>query len=863
MAIVLSTGVIIGICASAGGLVLVAGTVLVIIHLRRKYKRLPALTSETTQRRSSRYSGSHFTLTDADFARTPGTRAKLRRPINNPYSSSRRDWATIPSCENPQRHAAQPCSSKALIVDGTRPDPNAGRRWPVPPRLKRTNAIPLSAIKASPSGQRVERSAKHVEMSLSKTQVPKPEQESIDKNTEHNIDRQMTANPTRPPVSVFPEAVTRPKPLFYGKQRSSSTGVIYQGSESNSRSASAVIPQAIQTQPESLPTRRLSLPRSSSLFAQPGQAPSIPMPKLPPETYTRIQKIKIPTEVSSKPPSGVSFISEYTSVLDEGVSRTFSHTDTDLTSTGLQSATASSFAVEGLSIDLENGKWENTSDLLGARGLRTQLGSQQSLGTSIQHSLPRDNSSGLRFSMYDHHQSRNESSTTLSKEISPTMNVRPPGSADRRSTGPQAQSSAPPLNGGAQPRNNENISTNRASKSIMKDVSGNEGSPLKWESRPSSIATSDQFLFDTHGSIQHGKSSALKGSAGEQKHQSCVRPSNLPTFIPLGPIFPTTVEKLEVTPACSPVLGLFSQASVSNRAMLQPNSRATFSRQTDLPRPRHDFIGKAEAVGSATQSVMGLYKQEDNGSSESIAYTPTRRPSGRNPSTVRPDSNRKSVFLSLNPYDPESAPNLPFLPNLAIAARYSRHAETSPPSSKHSSLQFPDPPKPFDPDSWRRTPLHGPRTPPHRFRSQVRRSPTRRYSPSRSPSRAGVGKSSSSPSPSPRNKELLSTIMDLRRMNSEVSESKGEKAHRRFRSLGSAEEVLGEGDGGSEEKGREEQREGLAEDVRTPRHVPELEIPGLLFSNQTKQEDIWDAPKWAVAGNGHGELYGEDGFLRD
>lgn len=103
--------------------------------------------------------------------------------------------------------------------------------------------------------------------------------------------------------------------------------------------------------------------------------------------------------------------------------------------------------------------------------------------------------------------------------------------------------------------------------------------------------------------------------------------------------------------------------------------------------------------------------------------------------------------------------------------------------------------------------------------------------------------------------------MDLRRMNSEVNESRGEKALGSFRSLGSAEEALGEGEGGSEERVREEQTKWLTRDMRTPRHVPELEIPGLLSSNQRKHQDIWEAPKWAVTGSGYDEIYGEDGFL--
>lgn len=853
--------VIIAICAIAGAVVLTAGSIFVIKSLRSKYKRLPALTIETAERRLSRYSGSHFTFTDADFARTPGTRAKLRRPINNPYSSLQRDWGTIPSRGNLQRGDTLPRSPKALVADEAGHDSNVGLRWPLPPRLKRTNAIPLSAIRKSPSIQHWERSM--TEKSTNKTQVPEPVQRTADKHTEHSTNPRMNAPINKSPVDVLPEAVTRPKPLFYGKQRSSSTGIIGNFSESISDFTSPDISQANQPQVEQPLMRRSSLPRFSSLFTQqPGQAPSIPMPKLPPEVYIKVRKIKRPAEPCSKRPSSVSLVSNRMSLLEDGTSRALSHADTDFTSIGLQSPTTPGFALPGLFINLESGMWESTTDSIGRQGLCTQMGSQQSLGPSLQHSLPRDDSSGLRFSMYDHNQPRNDSSTTLSKDISPKLIVRASICADRRSLGQDALPPILPPRSSPELKNYENPSVKRTSPSVLKDVSGNEGSPLKSESRPSSTTASDPFENDAHGFIQTGTPFAMKGSARKQKHQSDVRPSKLSPVDPPGPISPTMATEVGVTPAEPPIPGQFSQSVVSNQATSCPSSTTTFSPQIDPPGSRHDFTGHVDDAGFSSMSVMGFYKHDHHSSSDSIAYTPTRKPSGRNPSTVHPEKNRKSKFFSLNPYDPESAPNLPIFSKLATSPLHSNHAETSPPSSRHSSLPFPDSPKPFNPDSWRRTRLYGPRTPPRPFRSPVRCSPIRQsLTRSQSPSKAGVGKSLFSPSSSPRNKKLLITIMDLRRMNSEASESRGENAHRRFRSLGSGEETLGEGEGGSEEKGQEEQREGLARNMRTPRHLPELEIPGLLYSNQRKQQDVWEAPRWAVAGNGYDEVYGEDGFL--
>lgn len=857
MANIPSKAVIIAICAAVGAVVFAVGSFFVIKFLHSRNKRLPGITSETAERRLSRYSGSHFTFTDADFARTPGTRAKLRRPTNSLYSSLQRDWATIPSCDNVQQRAALPRTSKASVADEAGHDPNAGPRWPLPPRLKRTHPIPLSAIRKSPSIQHTERTASHAEIPTNKAQVPRTVQRSVEKLTEHNTDPRTTAPSNRSLVDALPEAATRPKPLFYGKQRSSSTGVIVHCSESGSDSVSAGFPQAAQPQPESLLVRRSSLPRSSSLFTQqPGQAPSIPMPELPPEVYTKMQKFKSPQEIFPQRPSGVSMATDYTSLLDEETLRTRPHTDTGCTPVSLPSLSTSDFALTGPGINLESGIWESATDVMGRRSC-----SQQSLGPGIHHSLPRDNSSGLRFSMYDHNQSRNDSSTTLSNDISPKPFIRDPVSANRRSPGQEALPPNLPPRSSPELKIYERSQIKRTSKSILKDVSGNEGSPLRWESRSSSTIASDLFLIDAHGFLQRGTPSAMNGSVRKHKTQSYIRPPTLPSVDTPEPNFPAMAKGIENTPAKPPIPGQPSQATIPYQVTSRPASKAQFSPLFNAPGPRDGSTGNADA-GSPTLSVVRLYKHDDHSSSESIAYTPTRKPSGRNPSAVRPENNGKSVPLSLNPYDPESAPNLPIFPNLAALPLHSDHAEISPASSKQSSLHFPAPPKSFNLDSWRRTPLHGPRTPPRPSRPRGCRSPIRQsLMRSQSPSKAGVGKFTSSPNSSPRSKQLLTTIMNLRRMNSEVSESRGEKAHGRFRSLGSAEETLGKEEGGSEERGQEEHTKRLVSDARTPRHLPELEIPGLLSSNQRKQQDIWKAPKWAVAGSGYSEVYGEDGFL--
>ena len=861
MEITLSKGVIIVICASVGGLILAAGSFLVIKLLRLKYKRFPPLTRETSQRRLSRYSGGNFSFTDTDFARTPGTRTKLRRSINNPYSNPRNDWASIPSRENLPRRVALPRSHQTLAGDQSMNSPNAeGRRWPVPPRLKRTNAIPLSAIKTSPSIRLVERAPENFDTFLTKSQFDNPIRINTGKRIEHSTEGQIAGLQERLQTNFSLEARTKPKPLFYGKQRSISTSVIGQGGEGNSKVTPTDLSRTVQGQTGSPLVRQSSLPRSSSLFAQqPGKAPSIPVPNLPSEVSARIQRIKSPTDTDTgnERPSNTSFVSDYTSLVDDRVSSGFSHTDADFTSIGLKSPAASRFSSEGLGIDLESGVLEKTRNFLRTDDLCAEMGSQQSLATSIQQGLPRDSSSGLRFSMYDRSQSRNESSTTLSKDMSPNLVLKAPGSADRRSLGQQAMSSGLIPARSRDNKNSGNTQTSQVSASILKDVSGNERSPLKWGNRPSSIVAGDPFPYNHDLPTRTEKSSATPRESRHHRRKNCVRLSNPPTTVLVDTTFPTVNKGLTVVSTDPPISGLFDEASVPDQAMSRPPSKATFSSHTDITKQRQSLTVKAENTDPPSLSTIGLYKHSDS-SSESICFTPTRKPSGRNPSIIQPGSNRGSIFLSLNPYDPETAPNLPIFPDLNIPQLLPNNAKTSPNSFGHASLNFDDPPKALESTSRRKSPLHGPRAPPHRSGSPARRSPTRQLSTKHSmpgsPTGSGVAKHEIPSASSPRNKQLLNSIMDLRRMNSDVSKSGSDKAHRRFRSLENAEHAIDEVEAGIEQLGRIGTKEKLTESMKTPKQMPELEIPRLLFSASRKEDGLWEAPKWAI-GHGDDALY--------
>ena len=864
MAIILSKGVISAICAVAGCLVLATGSFLVIKLLRLKYERLHALTRETSEQRSSRYSGGNFQFTDADFARTPGTRTKLRRSINNPYSNPRNDWASIPSCDNLPRRVALPRSQKALVADQVTSSPNReGRRWPVPPRLKRSNAIPLSALQTSPPVRLIERSPKAFDTVPSRSQSKDLVQTSADKRIEHNSGNLQAGLAERLVVDVPSEATTKPKPLFYGKQRSISTSAIRQGTEGNTNSASMDASRTTQLQQKYPPQRQSSLPRSSSLFTQPpGKAPSIPMPKLPSEVSARIQNIKIPANNDTKSRSHTAFVTEYTALAEDGASRALPHTDHDVTSIGLQSLLTSGSASVGLGIDLESGMLEKTSTFLGSQELCTQMASEQSFATSVQQSLPRDNSSGLRFSMYDHSRSRNESGTTLSKDLSPKLVLKALGNTDRRSLGQQTlPSDLLPTH----TKDCENAQSSQLFASVLKDVSGNEGSPLGRVSRPSSIVAGDPFQYDPGLSMQPEKSTGRTGRSRHNQRQSCVPPTKFPTIFPVALNPPNMDEGLGVTSAVPPRPKLFGKASVLDQAMSRPPSKASFSPRILNTKQRHSLTVKAESTDSLDLSMLGPYKQYDSPSG-SLASTPTRKPSGRNPSIIQLGSNYRSNLQGWDPYDPETAPNLAIFPDITIPHLPPNQTETSPNPLQRSPLKLPDPLKPPESTSCRKPPLHGPRALPRRTRSPARRSPTRQHcirrSPSRSPTRHTVGQDQSSSNPNIRNKQLINTIIDLRRMNSEVSKSGGEKAHRRFRSLGSAEHTIDGGEVDNEQRGDTGRNERPAESVRTPRHTPDVEIPELLFSTRRNEDGVWEAPKWAI-GHGDDGLYGEDGFLLD
>ncbi|MCJ1429923.1 hypothetical protein MMC29_007838 [Sticta canariensis] len=415
----MSTTAVWGIAAGAAALLVVMGAATIILCRRVRQKMQLARILDTGQRRLSGCPGVHFSLTDADVARMPGTRSVLRRPTHSSRGNSR-GYAPVTSRESLPRQPILARMSKAIVRDRTGSQrTTSGPSWPLPRRLTRSSAAPLTELRAPSRAPITEKSAKV----LGKDRFVAFEVQPV------GVDgRDRDKNKTQLPVhdsqlsfqsDIFTAAALKPKPLFHDKPRSSSAGSIAKWSKAQAGEVT------VSNREKALPIPRV--PRSSSLCnQQPGLAPVKPIPPLPFNlpALKRIQSIKSPTELSSRRTSGNSLFSGDTYILEDKAYRTFSQPETDPTSISLASPSVADSKPEGLGIftgEDEDWKmsmskfWDTSSLGLPVKAVRphAQAGSRKSLPACFFNSLPRSDSSELSMSSLDHGPSRNTSSASL------------------------------------------------------------------------------------------------------------------------------------------------------------------------------------------------------------------------------------------------------------------------------------------------------------------------------------------------------------------------------------------------------------------------------------------------------------------
>ena len=762
---------------AAGGAVILFFSVglLVVVGLKIRHRRKLAAINAAGERRLSRYPGGNLSLADGEFSQVPGPKNFLQRSGCDPYGPSK-VWTAIPSRESIDARPLIRKPPNAVTSDRAQQKTDPPQlSWPLPKRLTRSKAIPLIPIKElslSPITERLATNPGPSPAIASTTGIAA--QKALGQDTD-NIGQALSSDCNgSPQAGVWPVTALKPRPLFHSHQRSISARTTPQAPTEN---VALSLDRVINPR-DSFPfaSCRPELPRSVSLGSQSsGVAPDGPVPPLPVNARksNRPDKIRVNAAGSPSRTSVGSFASEHSSILQDRVSQ---QAETNFTSLSLLSPHSGLRIYDGSKI-WDPSRMSSTATSPGPSAntnIHTQLLTQRSFRASIGgYSLPRSTSSGLSMSLLNQHTPKAEPKTPGTECIS---NVLPVFNSARNLEIPRSNSVRRQLSREctlARLTSNRNslfnvyddVRNKRASTSILQDVSGNLGSPLRNElaKRPTSIATSNPFQWDPATSMKPGQLAAHRGWRRGHKRQNCVHISNLTPLSTPGRFLPTLEEPDEQSHVSTQVSGL-----QIIQAQPPPPSQPNFdhiirapSRSSQSTRPTG-----TEGPYSPTLAMVHLYRAGSDSSGSSIENpTPTRNPSQRRTDSQR----RRNLFSSsskTNPWPSLSIPSSAPRPALPLSPPSDREPPPSdPPNPLSPILHFPPPPLglPLSAPSYlfrnrsirnpSHSPVRGPRAPPSPTRTYHRTQRTRaekRLSPMR---------------------DLRKSVMALRRMNSEISES--------------------------------------------------------------------------------------------
>ena len=814
-----------------------------------------------SERRLSGYPGGHFSLTDADVARMPGTTSVLRRPAHSSCGSSRGDTA-VTSRENLPSRPILATMSRAVVRNQTSPQSTTSSpSWPLPRRLTRSNATPLVKLRAPSLTTITEKPAKKLGKDRAVAIEVQPVGTDESDRDEDKIQLPVLRSQESLKSDIFNTTVPTPKPLFHDKPRSSSASAIAPCSKAQ------VSEVTVLNREKSLPSP--GFPRSSSLCSQkPGLAPEKPVPPLPFNfpASKRIQNMKSPGELSSRRTSGNSLFSGDTYILDDRAFRPFSQAETDITSISLASPSTVDSKPEGLGIfvgdevDWEASKFGETSSLcLPAKAVRpnAQAGSRKSVRASIVNSLPRSESSGLSMSLLDHGPSRNTSDASLSRRpvvLSNKSSLGVPENANQKGARLRGISPASPLRTISSCDNHEDIKSKRVSTSILQTVSGNNSSPLhdRVDKRPSSWSTSNPFQWGSTTSMQSRKPSAMKDRAKGHRPQSPISISNNQSLILPNRFVPHT-GATETAASNGPCLTPSLDLSKNDYFLPRPPSRVTFDPQINPNTNMKSFHSIGGASYSPMLSMVDMYSSGASDPSELDEAIPERKANAQGLSGANPNRHKKVVspddLARWSVLTPEMDFTLP-TPEELDSSRPSQLPETLLHSlNSRSSFLFPMPPPSQQSYSSNRhnpsgSPISGPRALPARHYRSKRTSKSLHK---------GSGK------------DLRKSIMAIRRMNSEAADLQP-KQHQRYLSIGRTESTIFEDDavkgdvfGDMQELGgKAEEVEKHPETLEGLNHLPSNYVVDVsILSTPTKKKEVgltWESP---------GSLYDTSGFLRE
>lgn len=846
-------GTLWGIAAGSFIVVLVAGSIAIISFRRMRQRQHVKRMFVATEGGVTGLPRVPFNITDEDIARMPGIRKTLRNSLQSPQRPLQ-GWTNITSQEDITERPTS--GKKPEIIQSsqessrtTYPPPS----WPLSPRLRRSKLTPPVKVKMTPLN-----CANKGHVMMPPTELVSSSQNFSRKASGKKLPK-VSENQRMLDLDAFNTLALKPKPLFYDRQRSVSNPILARKSEEHKLQSDVLVNSGSHN------IRKSSLPRSTSLYSQTTSAvPSQPVPPLPLNMLPSIrpQDFQCLTEASSKRTSRTSLLSGDTSILFDGASRSLLQVETDLSSIDVFSPPIPSSNSMGPGIwndDMSPRKSRICfSDPLMKRKLFPDSDNHIYLRNDYVSSLPRSASSGLSMSLLDHVPSRNLSSNSLrTEQPSPATRstLMVPRSAKKDSIIGRRNAPASPLRNSVVFGSCEEFKGKRASTSILQCVSGNEGSPLheKLEKRPSSIATSDPFQWDSETSMQPDIPSAMKGRVKGHKRQTGLKIKNTGGSDVCISNIPSTVFSSEIlsnrTETGTEVHSKAAALCVDNlqRQPPTPPSSLDFDPKISTFHQSRASKGIGEVAYLPNLAKTNLYNFEFDSSTESVVSTPTRTPAMNRPSGANPNrhksvfsgqgSNTWSLFTPNAKLRDKAEPICDPEKNQDISSESPStmftFAENSP-----TSFLFPIPPA--DLPSWRRRPtsqIYGPRALP------TRRSPLRRIEKA----------NNSSPST-----DLRKSIAALRRNNSEARGLHPE-LHKRFLSISGTEDSITEDE--LERSDRYEpvdtsigNKQGI---VNGPRDMP------FVFDGNSREWRTPERQRTSVVSGSPGTMYDTDGFLKE
>ena len=868
-----SVDAVVGVAVGGALVVVVLGVILVVLVSRANHRRLLVRPNSTGQRRLSRSASAHLSITDEDVARMPGNRVALRRSLQ---ASSRRSPYTPMSSRDTLEARSTPRSpwqsGKKVQYDN-----ELVQAWPLPRRLQRSQIKPTVKLRSSPAYSTKEKAQE----SSARPSVNKDTSRAVmfPRQTEAYSPTEISITSASPRDSPKPHLT--PKPLFHGKQRSVSNGII--NKPIDHRKATTVHHAGGSSDPTPRPLDRAALQRSTSMYEEPGPSPTQLLPPLPfqIEATGGPKRVQSPTEFSTRRLSGGTYLSDNTSILDgEETPKAHSRTETEVTSIDLMSPCTIGSAAMRIDDIKANQDFVDSPGRLGGLTpskkltFRPPLNQQTSSRASVHDNLPESKSGGLSLDVSLHCSS---DATLITKFI---KGISFDAARIESSSQPCLDNEKARQDISCRGRSNTTVQIHKDAKShsspppVLAKFSRNEGGIISNQS----ITGLSVFATETvqnQGTIESmpqrtPSCSDPKSSLHKRKHSPSVTDIPLVAPMPQQNIFE---ERSEEDPQDCPSPRTVVNLNLEQDPKFRLPSLQTFDPQLPTEARKYNPLRHPSPV---SQHLSLDSSQDEDDSPDTEIYTPTRKPSSR-----RHHLNRlKSIFASTSDRDSWPLTNsLEPIENMLIQHRRSESTQSDEQDTIHAppafSINFPDFPEPprslprrHNYPTWRvpKIQIRGPRAAPWSSHSSTTRLPTRASSHRGVTKARGVspGKANT-PSRSPRRNVLaLENAMTLRRMNSEAQSevvARGCKEHKRYLSIGSWEsaifedevdENVGEGNENLRDDGcGEDVVGGLGKGVRVVSFLSTIPTTPQSGSHEADLAD-WE-----------GGLYDADGFLKE